>query len=85
MVLNLAFFEGFQNLVQFAVAWLQDPQEIVNIGNDVHGKDDDGDLQNNVVELMRVARAHIQVVLYLTWNKLIIFKQFLRIDENQEH
>ena len=67
------------------VAWLQDPQEVVNIGNDVHAKDDDGDLQNNVVELMRMARAHIQVVFYLTGNKLIIFKQFLRIDENQEH
>ena len=84
-VLNIEFFEGFQNLVQLAVAWLQDPQEIVNISNDVDTKDDDGDLQNNVVELMRMARAHIQVVLYLTGNKLIIFKQFLRIDENQEH
>ena len=72
-------------MVQFAVAWLQDPQEIVNIGDDVDAKDDDGDFHNNVVELMRMARTHIQVVLYLTGNKLIIFKQFLRIHENQEH
>jgi len=33
--------------------------------------------------MMMMARPHIQVVFYLTGNKLIIIKQIMRIDENQ--
>ena len=63
---------GLQNSVEPAVVWVDNPEEVVDVGDDVQEDENDSNAEDVFVELLWMPRACIQIFINLARNDVCI-------------